>query len=256
MSASSTAQIPPSPNKDTTKKNIILLHGLFGELSNWHNVVRSFGNTHTIYTPKLPLFEKVLCSSHLDRFVSFLEAYIADHGIEQPVLVGNSLGGHIALRYTLKHPQQVSSLVLTGSSGLYENTFGNSFPRVNDYDYIRTKIHEVFYNTQVIDEALVHRVFKTLNNRQKALAIIRIARDAKKQNLKNELHKIKVPVLLIWGMQDVVTPLSVAEEFYLSFSKARLHLLNHCGHVPMMEQPEAFNNILGDFLAETPLKVV
>ncbi len=242
------------PSQD--KKPLILLHGLFGELSNWDHVINGFTKGYDVHTPSLPLFETHPGTTQLNGLVAFLENYIKKHSLSNPVLAGNSLGGHVALLYTLKHPNNVDSLVLTGSSGLYENTFGNSFPRVNDFDYIRSKIFEVFHKKEVVSDRLVNKVFETVNNRHKALSVIKIARDAKRQNLKKELHKINVPVLLIWGMQDHITPISVAEEFYLSLKRAKLHLINDCGHAPMMEQPVEFNKILGHFLSSNVLKVV
>lgn len=242
-------------SQNAVKQNIILLHGLFGALSNWQSVIKEFSKEYHVFTPELPLFDSIISESHLNRLVRFLENYIDEHHIENPILVGNSLGGHIAILYTLKHPDHVSTLILSGSSGLYENTFGNSFPRISDTEYIKDRIFDVFYNKNVIDEDLIDGVFKVLQNKRKALSIIRIARDAKKQNLKNELQNIKIPVLLIWGLQDFITPLSVAEEFYLSISNAKLSLINECGHVPMMEQPETFNELLKDFLDQKHLKI-
>lgn len=238
------------------KQNLVLLHGLFGTLSNWQSVVKEFSKDYRVYTPELPLFDSIISESHLNRLVKFLEKYIDEHHIENPILVGNSLGGHVAILYTLKHQDHVSKLILSGSSGLYENTFGNSFPRIGDSEYIKDRIHDVFYNKNVIDDHLIDGVFNVLQNKRKALSVIGIARDAKKQNLKDELPKIKIPVLLIWGIQDYITPVSVAEEFYLSINNAKLCLINECGHVPMMEQPETFNELLKDFLNKTHLKIV
>jgi 2-hydroxy-6-oxonona-2,4-dienedioate hydrolase len=243
-------------SENTVKQNLILLHGLFGALSNWQSVIKEFSRDYHVFTPELPLFDSTISDSHLNRLVKFLEKYIDVHHIQNPVLVGNSLGGHIAILYTLKHPQHVSTLILSGSSGLYENTFGNSFPRISDTEYIKDRIFDVFYNKNVIDDHLIDGVFEVLQNKRKALSVIGIARDAKKQNLKNELPNIKIPVLLIWGIQDFITPLSVAEEFYLSLSNAKLCLINECGHVPMMEQPETFNELLKDFLDKRHLKIV
>ena len=84
--------------------------------------------------------------------------------------------------------------------------------------------------------------------KRKGESIISLIKDAKRQSLKDELHTIKIPIQLIWGMQDNITPISVAEEFYLSFPSVRLSLINECGHVPMMEQPVAFNNIMYEFI--------
>lgn len=230
------------------RQDVVLLHGLFGNLSNWKSTVQHFTEKFRVLTPELPLFEHVLMGSHLNKLVVFLENYIKIHHIHQPVLIGNSLGGHVALLYALKHPDKVSKLVLTGSSGLYENSFGGTFPRVKDYQYIQQKVKDVFENKAVVDEAMVNHVYEIVQNRLKALAIISLARDAQKQNLTEHLPFIKIPVLLIWGLQDKVTPPEVGKEFKDLLPNATLHFINKCGHAPMMEQPELFNAFVADFL--------
>ena len=233
----------------TQTRDVILLHGLFGNLSNWKETQQHLSVTHRVFSPELPLFETTVGGNHLGRLVGFLECYINLNQIKNPVLIGNSLGGHVALLYTLKYPDRVSKLVLTGSSGLYENTFGGTFPRVKDYDYIRSKVSEVFDRKEVVDNAMVDYVFDIVKHKLKVLSIIGLARDAQKQNLASHLPHIQIPVLLIWGLQDIVTPPAVANEFNALLPNATLHYINECGHAPMMEQPALFNRYVADFLA-------
>ena len=230
------------------RKDFILLHGLFGDLSNWKAVEDKFSANHNIYTPKLPLYKKNSKENNLDHFVVFLENYIAEKQIHKPILVGNSLGGHIALLYTLKHPKNVEKLVLTGSSGLYESSLDMSFPRINDYNFIADRVREVFHNQEAISDNLIEDVFTTIQDKEKALSVVRTAKAARTQNLKDILNTIKTKVLFIWGLQDKVTPVSVAEEFYHLLPNSHLFLINHCGHAPMMEQPEMFNKKLLEFI--------
>lgn len=233
----------------TATQDVILLHGLFGNLSNWKKTEQYLTLKHRVLVPELPLFDSFLGGNQLNKLVLFLESYIEKNHIHQPVLIGNSLGGHVALLYTLKHPDKVSKLVLAGSSGLYENTFGGSFPRVKDYNYIREKVAEVFDRKEVVDNEMVDHVFEIVQHKLKVLSIIGLARDAQRQNLKDHLPFIKVPVLLIWGLQDIVTPPAVGKQFEQLLPNAVLHCLNQCGHAPMMEQPELFNSFVAEFLA-------
>ncbi|RZL48740.1 MAG: alpha/beta hydrolase [Pedobacter sp.] len=230
-------------------QDVILLHGLFGNLSNWKKTAQHFSPKHRVLIPELPLFDHFIGGNHLDKLVVFLENYIAIHHVHQPVLIGNSLGGHVALLYTLKHPDKVSKLVLAGSSGLYENTFGGSFPRVKDYNYIKEKVADVFDRKEVVDNEMIDHVFGIVQHKLKVLSIIGLARDAQRQNLAAYLPLIKIPVLLIWGLQDKVTPPAVGEEFKQLLADATLHYLDECGHAPMMEQPELFNGFVAEFLA-------
>lgn len=232
----------------TVAKDIVLLHGLFGNLSNWKAVQQELSPKYQVWTPQLPLFSHFL-GGGLNKLVDFLEEYLIENQIKNPILIGNSLGGHVALLYTLKYPEKVERLVLTGSSGLYENSFGGTFPRVKDYQYIKQKVEDVFDRKEVVDEEMVSYVFDIVQQKTKALSVIMLARDAQKQNLKDFLHFIKIPVLLIWGLQDIVTPPEVAEEFYQHLPNATLHYIDRCGHAPMMEQPELFNGYVSNFLA-------
>ncbi|TCC91650.1 alpha/beta hydrolase [Pedobacter frigiditerrae] len=243
-------QIPPPflPHCTAPSSDIILLHGLFGQLSNWKSVENNFAFKHKVWAPELPLFQSLVGQS-LNRLVAFLEHYIEKNNIEKPILIGNSLGGHIALLYTLKHPEKVEKLVLTGSSGLYENTFGGTFPRVKDYDYIKSKIEGVFDRKEVVNDEMIDHVFGIVQQKLKVLSVIGLARDAQKQNLANYLPLINIPVLLIWGLQDIVTPPAVAEQFHNLLPNSTLHFINNCGHAPMMEQPELFNGYVNNFLA-------
>ncbi|WP_205529733.1 alpha/beta fold hydrolase [Pedobacter chitinilyticus] len=238
----------PMPYPTTVAKDVVLLHGLFGNLSNWRLLHKELSANYNVWTPELPLFNHFL-GGGLNKLADFLEDFLNTQQISNPILIGNSLGGHIALLYALKYPQKVTSLVLTGSSGLYENSFGGSFPRVKDYQYIKQKVEDVFDRKEVVDEEMVNYVFDIVQQKTKALSVIMLARDAQKQNLKELLHFIQIPVLLIWGLQDVVTPPAVAEEFYEHLPNATLRFIDECGHAPMMEQPELFNEYVSQFLA-------
>ena len=71
-----------------------------------------------------------------------------------------------------------------------------------------------------------------------------------RQNLRDEIPNMKLPVCLVWGKQDNITPAFVGEEFRKLLPNAELHLIDQCGHAPMMEQPEQFNKILESFLSK------
>lgn len=81
------------------KQDIILLHGLFGELSNWDSVVEEFSVSYNLHVPALPLYETA-SKDPLEFFVAFLEQFITDNNLKDVILVGNSLGGHVAVLYT------------------------------------------------------------------------------------------------------------------------------------------------------------
>jgi pimeloyl-ACP methyl ester carboxylesterase len=208
---------------------LVLLHGLFGALSNFKNLIEYFRQHYKVVVPILPL----------------LEMDILHTGVH---LLGNSLGGHVALIHTLKHPERIKSLTLTGSSGLFENGMGDSYPKRGDYEYIKKKTELTFYDPKTATKELVDEVYGITNNRLKAIKIIALAKSAIRNNLGEELNQIKQPTLLVWGNNDTITPPFVAQEFNKLIPNSELHFVDKCGHAPMMEVPDEFNAILHKFL--------
>lgn len=227
---------------------LVLLHGLFGALSNFKDLVDHFKLTHRVIIPMLPLYDLDLLHTTVGGLAKHVSKFMEAKNLSGVHLMGNSLGGHVGLVYALKHQEQVKTITLTGSSGLFENGMGETYPKRGDYDYIRKKTELTFYDPNIASKELVDEIYSIVNNRLKALKIIALARSAIKHNLGHELKEIKVPVCLIWGKNDTITPPMVAEEFHTLLPSSEVHWIDKCGHAPMMEVPDEFNKILGDFL--------
>ncbi len=227
---------------------LILLHGLFGALSNFSDLIEKFRHTHKVVVPLLPLFDLDLLHTSVKGLAKYVQQFIDHKGYDQIHLLGNSLGGHVGLVYILSHPEKIKTLTLTGSSGLFENAMGNSYPKRGDYEYIKAKTAATFYDPAVATKELVDEVFEITNSRIKVIKIIALAKSAIRNNLGEELGQIQVPTLLIWGKNDNVTPPFVAEEFHKLIPNSELAFIDKCGHAPMMEVPNAFNDILEKFL--------
>lgn len=231
---------------------IILLHGLMGGLSNFQETVSYFADRgYKVFVPVLPIYDLPVLNTNLTTIAKHVAKFIEEKVGSAAVVVGNSMGGHVGLILTLARPELVSRLVLTGSSGLYERTFGDSFPRKSDKEYIRKKTEEVFYDPVVATDALVEEVFAVVNDRMKGIKTVMLARSAIKHNMLNDLPKITTPVCLIWGRQDSVTPPEVAIDMHKSLPNSDLYWIEHCGHAAMMEKPQEFNDILYSWLQES-----
>lgn len=228
---------------------LILLHGLFGALSNFKDLVDHFKLTHKVIIPMLPLFDLSLLDTTVSGLAKHVQKFIDARGLNNVHLLGNSLGGHVGLVYTLSNQEKVKTITLTGSSGLFEHGMGETYPKRGDYDYIRKKTELTFYDPNTATKELVDEVYSIVNNRLKALKIISLARSAIKHNLGDELNTILVPTCLIWGLNDTITPPMVAEEFQKLIPNSEVHWIDKCGHAPMMEVPVEFNKILDGFLA-------
>lgn len=231
-----------------TGEPLMLLHGLFGALSNFSDLIEKFRHTHKVVVPLLPLFDLDLLHTSVNGLAKYVQQFIDHKGYDQIHLLGNSLGGHVGLVYILKHPEKIKTLTLTGSSGLFENAMGDSYPKRGDYEYIKAKTAATFYDPAVATKELVDEVFEITNSRIKVIKIIALAKSAIRHNLGEELGQIKVPTLLIWGKNDNVTPPFVGEEFHKLIPNSKLAFIDKCGHAPMMEVPNEFNDILEKFL--------
>ena len=232
-------------------QTLMLLHGLFGALSNWEAVVSRFSSRFRVVIPMLPIYSMPIKEAGLEGLRTFVEEFVEMMGLDNMIIMGNSLGGHVALLYTLHNEQKVSRLVLTGSSGLFENAMGGSYPRRGSYDYIKERVEYTFYNPAVASGELVSEVFETTRSIPKCMRIVAIAKSAQRNNLSGELHKIKVPTLLVWGLNDTITPPMVAHDFNRLIPNSKLQFIDQCCHAPMMEHPEKFNAIVGTFLDGT-----
>jgi 2-hydroxy-6-oxonona-2,4-dienedioate hydrolase len=226
---------------------LILLHGLFGALSNFKDLFDHFKSKYRVIIPMLPLFELGL-ETGVGALAKYVQRFIEMRDFEKVHLMGNSLGGHIGLIYTLAHNDKVKTLTLTGSSGLFENGMGETYPKRGDYEFIRRKTELTFYDPAIATKELVDEIYDIVNNRLKAIKIIALAKSAIRNNLSGELREITCPTCLIWGKNDTVTPPMVAEEFKQLLPNSELHWIDKCGHAPMMEVPGEFNKILSEFL--------
>ena len=233
-----------------TGETLLLLHGLFGALSNFKGLLDSFGKAYNVVVPILPIYDMPLRKVSLKGLLQHIGAFVKHKGYDSMHVLGNSLGGHLALLFTLAYPEKVRSMILTGSSGLFEKAMGSTFPKRGDYEYIKKKTKETFYNPEVATKELVDEVFDIVNNRMKAIRVIAMAKSAIRNNLEEELPKIKVPTLLIWGKQDSITPPFVAEQFHELIPNSKLVFIDQCGHAPMMEHPKEFAAHLEAFLEE------
>jgi pimeloyl-ACP methyl ester carboxylesterase len=229
---------------------LVLLHGLFGALSNFVDLVEYFKRHYKVVVPMLPLFELDILHTSVGGLAKFVNRFIESRNYRNVHLLGNSLGGHVALIHVLKNPERIKSIILTGSSGLFESAMGDTYPKRGDYDYIKKKTELTFYDPKIASKELVDEVYEIVNNRIKAIKIIALAKSAIRNNLGEELNQIKQPTLLIWVNNDGITPPFVGREFQRLIPHSELHFIDKCGHAPMMEVPAEFNEILHQFLTK------
>lgn len=226
---------------------LLLLHGLFGALSNWKDVLNHFSKQYKVVIPLMPIFEMNILKLSVEGLADFIHDFIQHKQYTKVNFIGNSLGGHVALVYIRKHPEYIHSLILTGSSGLYENAMGGSYPKKGDKEFIRQKVALTFYDPATATDELVDEVFETVNDKGRVLRILMMAKSAIRHNMRKDIPKITQPTCLIWGKNDTITPPEVGTEFHALLPDSELHFLDQCGHAPMMERPLEFNQLADAF---------
>lgn len=232
----------PSPAGE--RPQVVMLHGMFGGSADWDVVARELAAEWPVHVLAMPVFETPRGVCGLENLLSFLIDWLDRRGIDRAILVGNSLGGHIALLAALRCPERVIGLVLTGSAGLLERGFDRKVPRRPNRNWVRSRVAEVFFDQAHVTDQLLDEVSAIIGNPRLALNIVRMARSARRSNLRDELPRITCPVTLIWGCQDQITPPGVAHEFARHLPNAELHFIDRCGHAPPIEKPAEFHRIL------------
>jgi len=228
---------------------IIILHGLMGGLSNFKTVYDFFPSKgYKVIIPELPIYSMPISDTTLKSLSEFLNEFIAFKGLKNIILLGNSMGGHISLLFAKNYPELLKGLIITGSSGLYENNMGDKYPNRENYNWIKSKTEDVFFDSKIATKELIDEVFDTVNDRNKLIRTLALAKSAIRHNMANDLPEMKIPTAIIWGNQDTVTPPEVAKEFNKLLPNSSLFWIDKCGHVPMMEHPQKFNKIMHNWL--------
>ncbi len=234
-------------------ESLLLLHGLFGALSNWAGVINHFKTKYRVIIPLMPIHDMPIKEAGCEGLTEFIEGFVDFKGLDKFTVIGNSLGGHVALIYTLRHPEKIQRLILTGSSGLFENSMGGSYPKRGNYEYIKERVEYTFYDPKTASKELVDEVFEITNSIPKVMRIIAIAKSAQRNNMAKDIVHIKAPTLLIWGLNDTITPPEVGHEFNQLIPGSTLKFIDKCCHAPMMERPIEFNEIVTEWLNQNPI---
>jgi len=234
--------------KNTGSIPLVMLHGMFGGLSNYDLLLDHYnGAPFLTIVPELPTFRADTMQITIGYFADWLHNFVTEIGISRMNLLGNSMGGQIALKYVLAFPENVEKLILTGSSGLMESKIIQKAPRRFDRDFIRKQASRTFYDKRV-DEEMVDEIVGVLKSPEKLRNIIKLAREIRDTDMAHLLPEINKPALLIWGENDKITTPEVARQFEKLLPDATLSWISGCGHAPMMEHAEAFADVLKEFL--------
>lgn len=229
---------------------IVLLHGLFGNLGMWRSTIEALKKDFRVVVPRLPIFDLPIQHTNVKYLARVLHEFIEWHKLSNVTLVGHALGGQVALLYTAQHPANVQTIVLTASAGLLENYpfAGGPTSGLNDLEVVQEQVEAAFYEPSKTPVELVNDVFSTVRNIPKRLTLDTLSRSSRQSNVASLLNRLDHCTLLVWGVDDRITPPEVALHFHDFLLNSEIRFIEKCGHVPMVEQPATFNRHVLEFV--------
>lgn len=237
---------------------VILLHGLGADSSNWQMNIAALAQKYRVIAPDQIGFgksDKPFINYRVGTLVDFLNGLMKELKVERASLVGNSLGGFTAAAFALAYPDKVDKLVLVDAAGyaVPKDTDPRTFNVLNPStrEGVKQVMSIVFYNKQLFAndaavDMLYTRKMQTGDGYTVQMFIESILRG--EDVLDGKVDKIKQPTLIVWGREDLLTPLAMGERFNKDIKGSQLFILDKCGHVPQMEKAAEFNAALLKFL--------
>jgi pimeloyl-ACP methyl ester carboxylesterase len=237
---------------------VLLVHGLGGSIESWTNNIEELAKTMRVIAIDLPGFgqsDKPKISYTIKFYRDFLVDFLKQIRVGKISVVGSSLGGHIAAEIAISHPGLVEKLVLTSPAGALPRSFKGSpalrrYVKVLDAKTVQ-EVKKTLYavDNKPVDNSYAKTVLEKISMPGAKHAFLSALRgSARAPRLTDrKLRKIKAPILLIWGKEDIMIPVKFAEPF-VKMRNCRVVLLESCGHRPHAERPDLFNRIVADFL--------
>jgi pimeloyl-ACP methyl ester carboxylesterase len=235
-----------------TGPTVVFLHGLVGLNDHWEDLVDKIKHVARCICLEMPLLQTPDHDCSIEGITRLTERFLRQRVDGPVVLVGNSFGGHVALRLAIQNPELVKALILAGSSGLIEKSIVSTVEIRPTKNWLRQKIEELYFDPSNVRPQDVDRAFETLSQRGSARAMVKLSRSARRDVLRAHVGRIAAPTLLVWGKQDVVTPPEAAENFAQLIPGSRLVWIDRCGHVPMAEGTDTFAAEMLTFLSTLP----
>jgi 2-hydroxy-6-oxonona-2,4-dienedioate hydrolase len=233
---------------------VILLHGLGSVKEIWMANFGTLAAKYHVYTIDQIGFghsDKPLLEYKIATFVDFLQGFMQAQNISKATLVGNSLGGWIALDFTIQHPAMVEKLVLVDSAGLASMHPPTVDLNASSLAGMRAILESVFYNKQMVTDQSVLQVFTDHVRNNDAYTIQRMLAGLVTPQFEDaKLATVHAPTLVVWGRQDELIPVGGGEKLRDGIAGAKLVVFDECGHVPQLEKAAEFNQTLLDFLGK------
>ena len=249
---------------------LVFLHGIADSAHTWQWVIPALARNYRIFAPSFPGFglsDKPAVPYSPEFFTRFVLAFVDAIGLPRACFAGNSIGGLVAMRLFLSAPARVSGLALIGSAGLGRAVSMTmrllSLPGMRKFAtvWFRTRLGARLWESLLTALLIarhspsgwrerLHRMARMPGYLEAVTAATASAVNLRGQReiLLDQLSKLTVPTLVLWGERDRIVPVRHAQAAVARLVQGRLEVLPDCGHLPQVEQPNRVADILGGFL--------
>jgi pimeloyl-ACP methyl ester carboxylesterase len=241
--------------------SVILLHGLGADASQWTQTIAALAPRYHVYALDQIGFgksDKPMINYRVATLVSFLREFYDKAGVTKATLVGNSLGGWTAAAFTIAYPDKVEKLVLVDAAGYSPERIGAPKPTLemmlalnaSTPEGMKTTLDLVLYNKQLITEPFIKQAFAEKLRRNDGYTINMFIESVLRgeDQLDGKVGAIKVPTLIVWGKEDILTPISLGNAFKEDIKGSEIIIIDKCAHVPHLECAGPFMQVLTKFL--------
>lgn len=234
---------------------LVVIHGGGEGARAWLQSLEEFSRYYTVYAPDLPGFgysQSMSNSCAISEFVEFVKGFLHNLGLTRLYLVGHSIGGGIALHYALRFPHDIKKLVLVSSMCLDKEIA--LWVRFLSSPVFRHSLGEVALASLRVVERLVRLSYvplKFVNPLPRAridLGKHITMRRGQTAAVKDRLHELVMPTLLVWGARDAIVPVSHAYTAAELIPDCRVHIFEECGHTVHRQKGQEFSQLLIGFL--------
>ena len=249
---------------------VILIHGLGASVVTWRNNFAALSQYYRVYAIDLPGHgdsSKPDIEYAPDTIVECIGKLVNELGIVRPAIIGNSVGGALAMMIAFRFPDLVSGLVLVGSAGLGREI--SLYIRLLSVPLLGTILESskiggpklmlvnVFHDRSLATDELAEELYRSRRMPGAKEAVLRVIRNTVsiggvRQHFvfTDSLKRLKVPVMVVWGAQDKIFPAEHAYRVSEAIEGAWVEVFDECGHWPHMEKADAFNSLVLRFLSE------
>ena len=248
---------------------LILIHGFTSSTYSWKDVFEPLAKSYRVIAVDLKGFgfSGKPDGDYTRRAQAILVAHLLDYlKIDKAWLVGNSMGGEVSLNFALQNPQRVAGLILIDSAGVSvpgSNSLAPGYARVpvvgpalialalTSDRLVRQGLEKSFYDDAKVTDERVAAYYRPLKTRGGQLAALRARTQAGQFPIEQDLNKISVPALIIWGADDALIPIEAGRKMNSLIKGSKLVIVERCGHVPQEELPERVFAEMTKFMEES-----